>query len=216
MNAEERRSCLEPTTSIECDHPRIRELAQRLGEGARNVNETTVRLFEYARDTVAYSPYCPFYLEDHYRATVTLDRGKGFCVQKAILLAALARAAGIPSRLVLADIRNYLAPEHIIRSLGTDLMVCHCYTELRLGDRWVGLTPAFDSGLCDEYGLSVVKFDGVRDAIFPVEDEKGRRFVEYVRYHGRYADLPLDFLLGSWTEAYGEEWVEAWRMSFEG
>ena len=41
--------------------------------------------------------------------SATLARGYGFCVNKAVLLAALARAVGIPARLGFADVRNHLS-----------------------------------------------------------------------------------------------------------
>jgi transglutaminase-like putative cysteine protease len=204
---------LQATEVIESDHPTIRALVARFGEAAEDVHDLAARLFCFARDAIVYNPYCSFFLKEQYRATVTLRRGRGYCVQKAIVLAALARAAGIPARLVFADIRNYRAPESIVRWLGTDLFVFHCYAELLLGERWLGATPAFDRGLCEREGFPLVEFDGHTDAILPAQDAEGRRFVEYVRHHGAFQDLPLELLLEGWDEAYGERRVAAWRQT---
>ncbi len=43
--------------------------------------------------------------EEDFKASRVLEWGKGYCVQKAVLLEALARAAGIPSRLAFEKIR---------------------------------------------------------------------------------------------------------------
>ena len=66
--------------------------------------EKAIKLFYWVRDEIRYDPYTFSALKRDYKATKILERGKGWCVQKAILLTALGRAAGIPSRLHFADI----------------------------------------------------------------------------------------------------------------
>jgi transglutaminase-like putative cysteine protease len=135
-------------------------------------------------------------------------------VQKSVMLIAMARAAQIPARLVFADIRNYQSPKKLADMMGTNLFVFHGYVEWLLEDRWVRVTPSFDKELCREQGYPLVEFNGRDEAIFPPYDPQGRKFVEYVRHHGTFADVPLDLILQAWGQTYGEERVERWKEEF--
>jgi transglutaminase-like putative cysteine protease len=207
---------LQPTEVIDCNHPQLKALASQTIRHARDVHEQARRLFYLVRDAIPYNLYAPFFLPEHYKASETLDRGSGYCVQKAVLLVALARAAGIPSRLVFADIRNYLISERVVELMETNLFVFHGYVEWLLGDRWVRVTPSFDKEVSREHGYPLVEFDGKNDAIFPSHDADNRKFVEYVRHHGVFSDLPLDLILKAWDEIYGRERVEEWKKGLPG
>jgi transglutaminase-like putative cysteine protease len=150
-----------------------------------------VRLYEAVRDGIVYTPYCDFHDADTYRASATLARGSGFCVAKAALLAAAARAAGIPARVGFADVRNHLCTPRLRETMGTDVFYYHGYTELWLDGRWVKATPAFDRGLCERFGVRPLEFDGTADSLFHPYDASGRRHMEYVRDRGPHADVPV-------------------------
>ena len=207
---------LQATEVIDCNHPQIKALASQTTRGAQDVHEQARRLFYLVRDTIPYNLYVPFFLPEHYRASAILHRGSGYCVQKAVLLVALARAAGIPSRLVFADIRNYLISERVAELMETNLFIFHGYVEWQLGDRWVRVTPSFDKEVSREHGYPLVEFDGRNDAIFPSHAVDGRKFVEYVRHHGVFSDVPLDLILKAWDQAYGRERVEEWKKGLPG
>jgi transglutaminase-like putative cysteine protease len=207
---------LQPTEVIDSNHPQLKALASQTIRRARDVHEQARRLFYLVRDAIPYNLYVPFFLPEHYKASETLDRGSGYCVQKAVLLVALARAAGIPSRLVFADIRNYLISERVAELMETNLFIFHGYVEWQLGDRWVRVTPSFDKEVSREHGYPLVEFDGKNDAIFPSHDADDRKFVEYVRHHGVFSDLPLDLILKAWDEIYGRERVEEWKKGLPG
>jgi transglutaminase-like putative cysteine protease len=206
---------LQATEAIDCDHPQIKGLASQTIRGARDVHEQARRLFYLVRDTIPYNLYVPFFLPEHYRASTTLQRGSGYCVQKSVLLVALARASGIPARLVFADIRNYLISEWVAELMETNFLIFHCYVEWLLGDRWVRVTPSFDKEVSREHGYPLVEFDGNNDAILPSHDAEGRKFVEYVRHHGVFSDVPLDLILQAWDQAYGKERVEKWKKGLQ-
>jgi transglutaminase-like putative cysteine protease len=101
---------LRPTHAVESDHPRIADLAREIVAGATDREERARRLFLHVRDGIRYSIYNPFWLRVHYLASGILERGHGYCVQKAVVLCALARAAGIPARLRFCDIINHRVP----------------------------------------------------------------------------------------------------------
>jgi transglutaminase-like putative cysteine protease len=190
MNAE--KDCLRPTPIIDCDHVSIREKAEELSRGQKDSIQKARSLFRFVRDEIKYNPYLPRYLPEHFRASGTLARKEGFCVQKAVLLAALCRAVGIPARLRFAVIRNYLLPERVAALVSENLLPDHGYTELFLNKRWVKATPALDAGTCQKMGINLVEFDGERDAKFHSHTLDGRLHIEYVLDRGSYEDVPVD------------------------
>ena len=131
---------LASTPTIDASSPSIREKADELTARVDGVSARAVRLFYFVRDRIAYDIFSDYTNLDAYRASATLRRGRGFCIQKAVLLAALARASGIPARLCFADIRNYRIPPDIRALMGTDLFVYHGYCELHMGAGWVKAT----------------------------------------------------------------------------
>ncbi len=196
---------------FEIDHPRIRQMVEPLVEAATDEADLARRVFELARDSVGYNPYVNFSQREHYRATAILEQGRGYCVQKAVLLVTLARAVGIPARLVFVDMRNHRAPQHLIDILGSNLFTWHSYGRLYVDGQWLDATPAFDRAICEEHDLPLVEFDGRRSAIFPATDHKGRRYVEYIQQHGVYDDVPLDPIMAAWESVYGADKVAVWR-----
>jgi len=94
------------------------------------------------------------------RASSVLNKGQGYCVAKAVLLAALARSRTIPARLGFADVKNHLTTERLTRLLRTDIYVYHGYTELFLNNKWVKATPAFNLTLCNNFNVKPLEFDG--------------------------------------------------------
>jgi transglutaminase-like putative cysteine protease len=145
--------------------------------------------------------------EDFVASTV-LERKKGYCVQKAVLLAALARATGIPSRLVFAKIRNYKAPRELTAQTGFDFFPSHGYAQLYLAGKWVSLTPAFDRELCEKTAVPVVEFDGLHDAHLPPYDLSGNPYIEYIEKYEPQADFPYEWVRGKILPIWGEK--SAW------
>jgi transglutaminase-like putative cysteine protease len=207
---------LDPTQAVESAHPAVVELARRICGDVPEPEVRARRIFLFTREEIRYDPFSPFYLADHYRASAIIERGRGYCVQKAVVLAALARASGIPARLVYADIINHMAAGRMRDAMETNLFVFHGYVEMFLGGRWVGAAPTFEKKLCDLAGYPLVEFDGRSSAVQPAADKKGRKFFEYVRRHGAFADVPLPVILKAWEEAYGREKLDFWVRALGG
>ena len=112
-NGYDRSTDLQSTFTIESRHPMIMECAENVTGACAGDREKLVRLFYFVRDSIRYNLFMISAFEEDFKASRALEWGKGYCVQKAVLLAALARAAGIPSRLAFAKIRNHRTPEHI-------------------------------------------------------------------------------------------------------
>ncbi|GAB4255559.1 MAG: transglutaminase family protein [Deferrisomatales bacterium] len=206
---------LAPTAIIDSDSEPIRAFVQEVAGGGADPVDRAVRLYSAVRDRIRYDPYSPFYRPEHYRASRVLESGRGYCVPKVSVLCAAGRAAGIPTRAGFATVRNHLATRQLLDYLGSDLFVYHGYVELYLEGRWVKATPAFNRELCARHGVDPLEFDGRQDSIFQPYDKANRRFMEYVAFHGTFADIPLDRILAAWEETYGRERVRGWIETYE-
>ena len=192
---------LAPTPAIDCDHPAVQALARQHAQGASE-RQRAVALTHAVRDAFRYDPYRIDLSPAGMRASTVIAHGYGWCVPKAVLLAAAARAAGIPARLGFADVRNHLSTERLRRMVQTDLFVWHGYTDLWIQGRWVKATPAFNLSLCERFGLLPLDFDGRSDSIYHPFDKAGNRHMEYVNQHGAFDDMPLDRIVADFEIRY--------------
>jgi len=206
---------LTPTAILDSDHKSIREVAEKMRSTLTGPIETAVKLYLAVRDDILYDPYSPFYLSEHYRASYVLKRGRSFCIPKASLLCALGRACGIPSRVGLADVRNHLATRQLIQFIGSDLFAYHGFVEFYLEGKWVKATPAFNSSLCERHHVPPLEFNGREDSLFQPYNLKNQKFMEYVAFHGVYADVPVEQIVIGWEKAYGKDRVKNWIKRFE-
>ncbi|MBI5506776.1 MAG: transglutaminase family protein [Deltaproteobacteria bacterium] len=193
---------LAPGRFVDCDSEVVRAFAARVVAGADTPCEKAVRLYYAVRDGLRYDPYACVFDPAAFMASAISSMSGAFCVQKAILMTAACRAQAIPCRLGFADVRNHLASPKLLERMGTDLFVFHGYCELFLEGRWVKATPTFNRELCERFGVKPLEFDGTADALFHEFDQRGRRHMEYVRYHGVFADLPFERMVAAMHEAY--------------
>ena len=203
------------TSIIDSDHPEIIGYARSAIGSSQDPVEAAVRLFYAVRDDIRYDPYVPFYRPDHYRSSHVLDSRRGFCISKAGLLCALARASRIPSRLGFATVRNHLASRQLIEFMGSDRFVYHGYTELFLEGDWVKATPAFNAELCLKFGANPLEFDGRQDALLQPYNSDQSPFMEYIADHGTFTDIPVDRIVAAWETAYGRDRVQGWITEME-
>jgi transglutaminase-like putative cysteine protease len=186
---------------VDSDHPAVRAFAAEHAKGA-NDRDKAVALYYAARDQVRYNPFQNFTRDEAYRGSACLERGEGWCVPKAALLAACARAVGIPARVGYADVKNHLTSPALTAKMGTDLFVFHGYADLYLDGKWVKATPAFNLAMCKRFRVKPLEFDGGEDSIFHPFDEDNRRHMEYVRFRGTYADVPAEEIRRVFAETY--------------
>ena len=205
---------LEPTEIIDSTHPRIRDFAMEVVGTISDPVERAVKLYLAVRDGIRYDPYSPFHLPEHYRASVVLKRGRSFCVPKVSLLCALGRACSIPSRVGFATVKNHLATKQLIDFLGSNIFVYHGFVEFHLEGKWVKATPAFNRELCERHKVKPLEFNGREDSLFHPFNQENRKYMEYIEYHGTFADIPVDSIVAAWNEAYGKERVDGWIKMF--
>ena len=193
---------LASTYFIDHESDAVQEFAGRVVGAVEDPRHKAIRLFNAVRDGLWYDPYSVNLDRDAYRASVILGGRTAYCVPKAIVLAAAGRAVGLPTRLGFADVRNHLATPRLLEQLGTDVFAFHGFTEIFLEDRWVKVTPTFNSKLCERFGVLPLEFDGVSDTLFQPFDASGKRHMEYIRERGTFADFPFEEMLRVYAEVY--------------
>ena len=161
-------------------------------------------LYYAVRDGIRYNPFLDF-----ADASVTGPRrcleanGEGFCVGKAALLAACARAVGIPARVGFADVKNHLTTPRARRARWA--ATCSCTTATPSCSSRAGGSRRRRPSTCRCARASACKpleFDGREDSIFHPFDEDDRRHMEYLRDRGVHADVPVEEIQRAFREAY--------------
>lgn len=190
-----------PGRFVESDAPSIVKFARSTVDDAKSSIDMGVRLYYAVRDLVLYDPYQAYAYEEAYSARVALERGRGYCVAKAALLASCARAVGIPARLGFADVRNHLATPRLIEMNGSDVFRWHGYTDLWLEGKFVKATPAFNLSMCQRFDVVPLEFDGHNDSILHEYDRNDRRHMEYVTFRGTFADVPVQEIIATLRES---------------
>jgi len=186
---------------IDSAHPAVISFAKKHSKGGTPL-ERAVSLYYAVRDEIRYNPFLDVSDRETFRASSVLSAGQGFCIGKAALLAAAARAAGIEARVGFADVKNHLTTPRLAETMGTDLFVYHGYADLHLEGQWVKATPAFNLALCKRFRVKPLEFDGRNDSIFHAFDEDDRRHMEYVSDRGRYVDVPVAEIQRVFSETY--------------
>lgn len=193
---------LSPTFYIDSDHPGVAAFAAQNCEPGQTPMEKAIQLYYAVRDSIRYDPYSIETSRESMKASSVLEKGRGYCVAKAVLLAACARSQQIPARLGFADVKNHLNTDRLKKLMGTDVFVYHGYTDLFLNNQWVKATPAFNLTLCQNFNVMPLEFDGTKDSIFHPFDTSGNRHMEYVKMHGVFSDLPWEEILSGMMKSY--------------
>jgi transglutaminase-like putative cysteine protease len=187
---------------IDSDHDAIRAKAAETTRGVADPIAKARVLHDLVRDGIKYDPYVDYTDPETYRASSVLAKGASYCVGKASLYAALCRAAGLPARLGLADVKNHLATPRLLELVGTDVFGYHGYVEVMPQDAWVKATPTFNTTLCRKLGVPVLDFSGNRDALLQPFDATGRTFMTYIAQHGTFFDVPTKFIMAEMKRLY--------------
>ncbi|HMD51933.1 MAG TPA: MMPL family transporter, partial [Solirubrobacteraceae bacterium] len=152
------------------DHPSIREAMAEIKRraGAGDEEEWAVAAFEFVRDEVLYTLG-----EWGVPASRTLAERGGTCTNKANLLVALLRAAGIPAAygVMRVNAREYfgvLGPPFLTRFCSEESV--HIYAGAFLSGRWVKCDASTDSELAGRTAhfcrqTVLVEWDGRRDSL---------------------------------------------------
>lgn len=192
---------LAPTPFVESAHPTIVALVDDLRVRGMPPVERAAALFRFVRDDIRYEFMAKLTAEE-YRASHVLREGRGFCVQKAVLLCALSRAAGVPCALVMSDLVDHSLSPSIASMLGTNVMFHHGLNAFLLAGRWLKADASLSPDLSRRKGYRQVEFDGSADALIPATTFAGTPHATYRQFHGTYDDLPFEQMLRAFRAGY--------------
>jgi transglutaminase-like putative cysteine protease len=195
-------SFLAPGEHVDANHPDVMAFAKTQTGNETSEREVAVRLYYAVRDEIRYDAYLAGSSPEALRASEVLRAGRGWCVSKAVLLAACCRAMGIGARLGFADVCNHLSTTRMREFMGTDVFYYHGYTQLLIDGRWLKATPAFNIELCEKMDLLPLEFVGMNDSLYHPFDRDGRQHMEYIRDHGVFDTVPVEEMVATWRRHY--------------
>ncbi len=169
-----------------------------------------IQLYMLVRDRYLYDPYHLNLTSEGLQTSKLLNKKRAWCVEKAAILAALARKYNIPSRLGYAIVTNHIGVEKLVNYLRRKEIVFHGFTEMYLEGRWIKCTPAFDQRICRISNVQALDWDGQTDSMFQ-EFEQGKRFMEYLHFYGHFDDIPIDLMNSEMKKYYPHLFEGEWR-----
>jgi transglutaminase-like putative cysteine protease len=193
---------LRPTYFIDFDNPLVIAFTENNCDPSASRKDKAIQLYYAIRDNIIYDPYDLQPERNSLQASSVVKKMSGYCVAKAVLLAAVYRQQNIPARLGFADVTNHLSTRKLREIMGTDLFIYHGYTEVFLNEKWVKATPAFNLSLCQRFNVKSLEFDGNQDSLFHEFDSRGQKHMENVFDHGYFADLPFARIFTAYEEKY--------------
>jgi len=194
---------LESTRFFDWKTDSVRRFAEKSITGETTDLGRAVKLFYAVRDGWRYDPFSMRTTPESYVASNVLEARGVYCIPKAILLVAAARAAGIQTAIGTSDVVNHLTTEKLKERLGgLTYFMHHGYAVMYLDGQWVKAAPAFNIELCTRFGVRPTEFDGRSDALFQEFDTRDRRHMEYVKNHGAWSEFPFDKIMADFRGFY--------------
>ncbi|MGE0709088.1 MAG: transglutaminase family protein [Planctomycetota bacterium] len=134
-SAAERKKAMEVTAEVPWQHPKVAALAREAVAGARTPREKVVKLV----------PFVSRYVQDAYgknavSALQVIESKQGDCTEHSTLFAALARAAGVPCRMVF----GVAYTDDSDQAFGG-----HAWNEVELDGQWVAVDSTWEETLVD-------------------------------------------------------------------
>ncbi|MBN1588062.1 MAG: lasso peptide biosynthesis protein [Pirellulales bacterium] len=127
---------INPNSLVQSDDPRVRTLAEKATQGKTDAWSQAVALERYVHDAVRNKTF------SHALASAAevAETGEGDCTEHAVLLAAMARAVGLPARVAIGLV--YLEqPQEPRHAFGY-----HMWTEIYVRDRWIPMDATLGRG----------------------------------------------------------------------
>ena len=133
------------TKLCDCDHPAVRDKAKALVQGADTPRDSAQAIFSFIRDAILFDAT----LDIWEQASETLGKRVNDYCNKVNLQVALLRAAGIPARCHLVQVRKEVLKPFIPRFIHNRLPspVGHFWCECHLDGSWIACETLFDEPL---------------------------------------------------------------------
>ncbi|MBX3273097.1 MAG: transglutaminase domain-containing protein [Sandaracinaceae bacterium] len=195
---------LAPTYFLDHDSEPVRDFTRRAAGDVTSPRERAVRLFAAVCDGLRYDPYAVSRDPADYRANVIARKDRGFCIPKAILFAAAARACGIPTRLGFVDVKNHLSSEALRAGMGTDVFVWHAYVELEIEGRRVKAAPRSIRRCARTSTCPCSRSMECTTPYCRRRTARGRRCSPTCASTARSTTYPFDQIARAFRETYGE------------
>ncbi|MCX8160692.1 MAG: transglutaminase-like domain-containing protein [Candidatus Saccharicenans sp.] len=128
ISAGEREQYLKPNAYIDVNDPEIKSVAEKVAGGEKDVFKKALKLRDWVSRNLAFDPGFVF-----APASEVMRTKKATCAGYAALLAALLRAAGLPTRYLMGMV------------YANGIWGGHAWVEVWLGGRWVPLDAALPS-----------------------------------------------------------------------
>ena len=165
----------EPNILIDSEDKLIKRLAQEACRGSENVFQMAEKLCRFVSLYVSNKNFSVGFAS----ASEVARKREGDCTEHSILLAALGRAMGIPSRVVsgLVYVDEFKA--------GEEVMVYHMWTQFFLKGRWVNFDPALGKVRCpaDRITLYASSLEGqsLVESMLPVAELMGKLKIRMIK-----------------------------------
>ncbi len=172
----ELREYLRSSTMLDLNDGRIKKLARRAVRGAKSPADKADALRKFVTDYVEDKS-----LDVGFASASEVARNKsGDCTEHGVLLAALARAAGLPSR----GVSGIIQIPSGMGQPGKSAFGYHMWTQVNIGGQWVDIDAAMRQTDCDptHVALSLLPLndEGILDSIATMLPLLGRLQLEVV------------------------------------
>ena len=186
------------------DHsnPIVRSFTENIINGISDSKERAIALYYSIRDGIQYYPYEIHLFDSETKASKIIERGRGHCIDKAIVYVSCLRLIGIPAKIGLSKVINHIGTERMERILLSNVLTPHGYVEMNINGRWVKATPAFNEILCRFLNVSALDFNANEDSLFQEYDQGGNKFMQYIEDYGSFDEFPAELIVELLEEHY--------------
>lgn len=171
-------------------------------KGKISKKEIAIDLYHRVRDGWRYDPYDLSFEKESYKSSTIIQKSKGHCIEKSILLISCFRGLEIPARLRLSKVKNHIAVERLTEKFGTNVLTPHGSVDVCIDNKWIKLSPAFNASMCKISKVPPLDFDGENDAMLQKFNDRGDKFMEYIEDYGYFKDVPLSFMIQNVKDHY--------------
>jgi hypothetical protein len=148
---------LRSSVTVQSDDPSIRRLAAEITGGSAATEESIARILRWLDHNVEKATL------DVFSALDVLQQRKAECQGHAYLYTALARAAGIPTKVV----------NGLVYSDEQQGFLYHSWTESRVGGRWQAVDPTFGQLAADATHIKLVEGENLAE-LMPLTEWVGK------------------------------------------